>query len=444
MQKQPVVAFLNPPFWALEPIPNNPTEKYIRRGIRAGSRWPMTMASNFIPDHFQLGSYVPAPIFMQSAAAWVQRHCPEATVILRDSIARGESYQTFDEWWQTAGVTHVILEVGASSWEHDLRYIKAMKRSVPTLRLAVAGPPARDFSKQNHPEVDAWLLGEYEKNAVKFVNGQSGVIGFDMLTRDELKTAPFPIFDEDCALNYFDSNPLGQAWPHLQLWSSRGCSYKCCFCAWPGTMTSDDPNGDLPRSVRFYDYTWLYDFISYRMANAAARGTPIKSIYFDDDCFNLSDRHVLSVCNVMRRIKLPWTAMCRIDTIKRETWESMKESGCVGVKVGFESGSQRVNDEIVHKKLDISDGEKTARWLRSIGLSIHSTWTIGLPGELSHERQQTLNLIKHFSDTGVHDTYQLSGTAEIAGTPLANTKHDDPFYVASPDGNKKIEEMTQK
>jgi radical SAM superfamily enzyme YgiQ (UPF0313 family) len=174
-----------------------------------------------------------------SAAAWVQRAIPEAKVSIRDSIARGESYADFDAYWNANPPTHVIMEVGASSWEHDYRYIQAMKHSLPSVLVAVAGPPARELSKAKdgmdgaiYQHVDAFLLGEYEKCASRFVNGERGVIGFDMLTRDELKTAPFPMFDEEVALNYFDANPKGQLAPHLQLWGSRGCSYKCCFCAW--------------------------------------------------------------------------------------------------------------------------------------------------------------------------------------------------------------------
>lgn len=444
MQKQPVVAFLNPPFWALEPIPNNPTEKYIRRGIRAGSRWPMTMASNFIPDHFQLGSYVPAPIFMQSAAAWVQRYCPEATVILRDSIARGESYQTFDEWWQTAGVTHVILEVGASSWEHDLRYIKAMKRSVPTLRLAVAGPPVRDFSKQNHPEVDAWLLGEYEKNAVKFVNGQSGVIGFDLLTKNELATAPFPMFDEDCWWHYADSNPKGAKIPELQLWASRGCWAVCNFCSFPATMTNDDPLGKGGRKVRFYNIDWLHSFIITRMEKAMADGKPLATIRFDGDTENCSDKHTLAICKMMKQIGLPWSMMCRADTSSPEVWKAMKDSGCFGVKLGFESGSDRIVNEVVGKKLDLRAAADTARYLRSIGLEVHGTFMIGHPTETPEEVQMTHDFIKELYATNGLSSHQLSGTATLDGTPLANSTITDPNFERNSDGQSKVEHLTKK
>lgn len=436
------VLFANLPWWQVE-TPCGTGAAQLRQGIRAGSRWPFTRTTPFLPGRFEFGHYLPFPAFLASAAAWVARENPQASVALRDSIARGESYADFDNYWNAHPPTHVILEVGASSWEHDLRYIRVMKQSLPSVKIAVAGPPAREFSKTTEAGlVDAWLLGEYEKPASRFVNGETGVIGFDMLTREELRNAPFPLFDEEVSLNYFDANPVGQLAPHLQLWGSRGCSYKCCFCSWPGTMTSDDPHGDAPRSVRFYSPEWIEAFIRERMAKAEAQGTPLRSVYFDDDTGNLSQKHILGVCEVMKRIGLPWSMMCRADTLDKDGWRAMKEAGCFGVKLGFESGSQRVIDEIVHKKLNLVEAMQTARWLRSeLGMTVHGTFTVGLPGEQPEEVQETIAFIRNGYATGGLTSHQLSGTAEIPGTPMADMGKNDPSYVRSTDGNKKIEDM---
>ena len=228
----------------------------------------------------------------------------------------------------------------------------------------------------------------------------------------------------------------------------------CCFCAWPGTMTGDDPDGTKPRSVRFYKPEWIEAFIRERMAKAAAKGTPLQSIYLDDDTANLSNKHTLEICAVMKRIGLPWSAMCRADTSTPETWKAMKDAGCFGVKLGFESGSQRVVDDIVGKKLDLRKAEATARWLRSsVGMTVHGTFTVGLPGETDAERQQTITFIRELYASGGLDTHQLSGTALIEGTPLEKiaagetltafpgAKQDGHFTV-SHDGVKKLEGMT--
>ena len=42
--------------------------------------------------------------------------------------------------------------------------------------------------------------------------------------------------------------------------------------------------------------------------------------------------------------------MCRADTIRMDLWKEMRDSGCFGVKLGFESGNQLVVDTIVNKR----------------------------------------------------------------------------------------------
>lgn len=437
--------FANPPWWGEHPFP--------WQGIRAGSRWPFTRQRAFDPDAFRFGSYMPFPFFLASAAGHVDRECEDIEVAVRDSVARGESYTSFLRAVMNFAPDAMVVEVGAASWEHDRNFLRMVKHAIPKLRIAIAGPTARTVAVE--ADFDAYLLGEYEHASVAFARGKDGVIDPRLLTVAELKEAAFPMFDERAALHYWDGCPKGQQAPHLQLFASRGCPYRCCFCAWPATMTGNDPDGNGKRSVRFYSVQWLEDFIRMRMDVAAhVHDQPLRSIYFDDDTFNLSDRHVLEVCEMMKRIGLPWSAMCRADTSKRETWQAMRDSGCFGVKLGFESASQRVVDEIVGKNLNIAEGIETARWLRSIGMTVHGTFTVGLPGEKDAERIATSEFIKrHWVDSGgdALDTYQLSGTATIEGTPLDRIAHGEKlakFPGATPlnfevnaDGLRKLSEM---
>ena len=441
------VLFTNPPWFTQEPHPEQAGRQILRRGIRAGSRWPFTIPSHYNPDNFQFGGYLPFPYFLASAAGYVALN-PSYKVTFRDSIARGESYAAFFSALNHIRPDHVILEVGAASWDHDLQVIGIIKKMLPGVMVAVAGPTAKTASETDRSGlVDAWLLGEYEKNAARFVAGATGVLQYDLLTKEEMNTLPLPMVDDSAALNYWDACPEGQLAPHLQMLTSRGCPYKCCFCAWPATMTGNDPDGTKPRSVRFHSAAWVQNYIT----KFHEKYPRIRSVYFDDDTFNLNDRHVLEICEVMKHIGLPWTAMCRADTSKRETWMAMRDSGCRGVKLGFESGSQRVVDQIVNKKLNLKEAAETAIWLRQIGLSVHGTFTIGLPGETKEERAETVHFIKTLYQRGGLDTHQLSGTATIEGTPLDAISHgeklavypgaDNADFVRNHDGAKKAEDM---
>ena len=110
------ILFSNAPHWELERDGEN---KYLRGGIRAGSRWPFTRRSPYEPDAFRFGSYMPYPFFLGSAAAYVKRALPDAKVLLIDSIARGDSYSKFFRQMEYIKPTHYIIETGAASWAHD-------------------------------------------------------------------------------------------------------------------------------------------------------------------------------------------------------------------------------------------------------------------------------------------------------------------------------------
>lgn len=442
------ILFSNPPWW------EGSNGKPLRQGIRAGSRWPFTRHACHEPDAFRFGGYLPFPFFMGYAASYAQREFPAAQVVIRDSIARGESYVTWAKAVVEMAPDFIVIESATPSWEHDLGLIMYLRRVLPGLGLILAGPIAAAKSLGDIGEacVPRTLLGqvqgEYEKGVCRVIRGERGLIPHDLLTRDEMNAAPAPMFDEACAQHYWDACPVGQQAPQLQVWSSRGCPHKCIFCVWPAVMTGNDPDGTRARSVRHYSLTYMNQFLRDRLQVAELRGTPYRSIYFDDDTFNLGDKHVLAMCEVMKGIGLPWSAMCRADSIKRETWLVMKQSGCFGVKLGFESGNQYVVDQIVNKKLDLTAAAATVHYLKSLGMTVHGTFTYGLPGETAEQREDT----KRYIASLPFDSVQESGTAEIEGTPLHTLRqagHLDKYvgasmaegYQVNTDGQRKIEEI---
>lgn len=434
------ILFSNPPWWVQD-------GGALRKGIRAGSRWPFTIGAFHQPDHFKFGGYLPNPLFMEHAAGFTQGMLPDAQIIIRDSIARGEGYYKFCNYVRDEKPDFIVIETGSASLEHDLVLIRNLESKV-----IVCGPIAKEKQQAvlDTPNVVAVVNGEYDKQVPMIIwKNLRGIFGRDLLATEEMNSA-LPMRDEAAWDHYWDACPAGTKAPQLQVWSSRGCPFRCCFCVWPATMTGDDDNGKGKRSVRYYSRDYLE-----RLLTDAFDRHPYKTVYFDDDTFNLSDKHVLEVCELMDGNKVPWSAMCRADTIKPQTWMKMYDSGCFGVKIGFESGSQYVIDKIVGKRLNLAEAAKTAKWLQDLGMSVHGTFTIGLPGETRAQAQETLDFIKRLYEDRAISTHQLSGTSVIDGTPLARIAAGDTLdayagarpggsFVNSPDGQAKIEEMMAK
>jgi hypothetical protein len=454
--------FSNPPWW-------DDSQPHLRKGIRAGSRWPFTTWAPHAPDEFRFGGYLPFPFFLAHAASYTQRELPTAHVVIRDSIARGESYNTYFEHIADEHYDYIIVETATPSWDHDTHLLHRYAALSPNARVILTGTldvkNAEEIFRR-HPNVCAIVQGEYDKRIAAAIRqiealGMSRppprVLHHDLLTVEEMADSPIPMWDEACATHYWDACPSGQQPTQLQLWTSRGCPFKCIFCVWPAVMTGHDPDGTRPRKVRSYSPEYVEKHIRARLSALSSQPSapPISSIYIDDDTFNLTEKHTLAICEVMKRIGLPWSAMCRADTISHTTWRVMKESGCFGVKLGFESGSQHVVDHIVNKRLDLAKAEReTLPFLQSLGLTVHTTWTVGLPGETPEQQNETRRAIERFYQNGLHQTHQLSGTAEVEGTPLHTLRTGgaalakyagakiDAGYVVSPDGQRKIEQLT--
>jgi radical SAM superfamily enzyme YgiQ (UPF0313 family) len=108
--------------------------------------------------------------------------------------------------------------------------------------------------------------------------------------------------------------------------------------------------------------------------------------------------------------------MSRADTFKPEQWKLMAEAGLVAVKFGVESGDQAMVDAM-GKRLDLQRLRETMQVCRDLGISVHLTFTVGLPGEsretLAHTRELILELLP--------DSLQISRAMPLPGTTLEDT-----------------------
>jgi len=359
-----------------------------------------------------------------------------------------ESYHSYFRHLEKERYEYIFIETATPSWENDSRIISEIHNRMPQSKIVITGPIAATKSDEilTYYPVHACIRGEYEKGSVRVLDGKCGIVDFDLLTPEEMNSGLFAYFDEVYACRYWDANPIGQTAPHAQIWSSRECPFKCILCVWPATMTGNDPDRTGLRVVRYYTADYIEAFIRELLERFH-----FKCIFFDDDTFNLGNKHVIEMCEVMRRIRIPWAATCRADTIKIDTWRLMTESGCFGVKIGFESGNQWVVDKIVNKHLDLEYAGGVVHELKRLGMTVHGTFTYGLPGETKKQMLDT----KRFIASLPLDSYQESGTAETEGTPLHTLcetgKLDkyqgariDANYRGEVDGNKKWQHLVEE
>ena len=140
----PRVLFSNPPWWVSgQPCRLTALERLTlgEAGVRAGSRWPFTYRGWSRPGFRVRLDYVPYPFFMGYAATYLAK-ATGAGVVLRDSIAVRETYDSYFRYLAAQRFDMIFIETASPSWDHDRIVIEKIKKMLPQTTIVVTGPIA--------------------------------------------------------------------------------------------------------------------------------------------------------------------------------------------------------------------------------------------------------------------------------------------------------------
>ncbi len=380
-------------------------------GVRAGSRWPHLEEEG--------NRYLPFPFYMAYACAILEREGYACRMI--DGVAERISEDEYIKRAIEFQPDVTILEVSTASLPIDVRQAQRIKEHCPHTKIVFSGihlDMYRPGFLDEFPVVDFVMKGEYDLIALNLIKAIEGNIQFSQVPglvyregeqstetdRGEviynLEEIPWPSRAQLPMMNYYDL-PGGIPEPSLQLWASRGCPFKCIFCAWPQIMYGNN-------AYRTREAGDICDEIE-----AMVKDYGFRSYYFDDDTFNIGKKRIMSLCDEIRRreINLPWAAMSRADTSDRETFKALKDAGLQGIKFGVESGSQELVNN-AQKSLKLDKVEQSVRYCHEIGIHVHLTFSFGLPGETWDTVHQTINFAKKLNP----DTVQFSLMTPFPGS----------------------------
>jgi anaerobic magnesium-protoporphyrin IX monomethyl ester cyclase len=412
-------------------LANPPWSREGRLGVRAGARWAFTMAAG---KGDKIPPYVPFPFFLAYAAA-VLEHAG-VNVQLVDAIAEGMGPEAFLETVTNFAPPLVLLETSTPSINSDLRLSAEIKDRLPGVKIALCGPHVSALpikTLESSRQVDFILVGEYEYTlrdlVISFDAGNDhgdvqglvwrGVNGEVRVNEarppiKNLDALPWPARHLLPMHNYCDSF-AGLPMPGLQMWASRGCPFRCIFCVWPKVMYGG-------QSYRVRNPVDVVDEMEY-----SVREYGLRSVSFDDDTFDIGKVRILKLCSEIRHrnLGLPWTAMARADTADQEMLEAMADAGLYAIKYGVESGVQELVDA-AGKELDLSRVEETVRITQELGVKVHLTFTLGLPGETQETIQRTLAFASQLDP----DSVQFSIATPYPGTTYYDMAQERGMMLA--------------
>jgi anaerobic magnesium-protoporphyrin IX monomethyl ester cyclase len=215
----------------------------------------------------------------------------------------------------------------------------------------------------------------------------------------DLDTLPMPAWDLVDAAPYRDAWTDAHGYFSLNMVSSRGCPYRCNWCAKP--IWGDTYHC---RSAAL---------VAEEMLEIKARFRP-DQVWFADDIFALSQQWTHEFASAVERLgaQIPFKMQSRCDLMTRPTVDALRRAGCTEVWMGVESGAQEVLDAM-DKGTRLGQVYEARENLRRHGIRAGFFLQFGYPGETWTEIEKTIALVRETQpdDIGVSVSYPLPGTA---------------------------------
>src|SRR5437867_3039768 len=215
-------------------------------------------------------------------------------------------------------------------------------------------------------------------------------------------TPSFP-YDVRVAEAMKTENPdlrIGFVGAHVAVDTGRGCRSKCTFCLWPQTVGG---HRYRTRSV---------EHVVAEIALATRYFPQVKEYFFNDDTFTDDLPRAEAIAHQLGKLGVTWSCNAKANVPYR-TLRVMRDNGLRLLLVGYESGNQQILNNI-KKGIRLDIARQFTRDAKALGIKIHGTFILGLPGET---RETIQNTIRFACDIDP-DTVQVSIAAPYRGTAL--------------------------
>ena len=311
-----------------------------------------------------------------------------------------------------------VLHTSAPSFAADVATIKALKAVNPRLKAGLVGAKVAvdpDGSLKASPAIDFVARNEFDFTIKEVAEDRpwsdiaglsyrnaSGVIvhNDERAILENMDLLPFvtPVYKRDLDIDNYFIGYLRH--PYLSLYTGRGCKSRCTFCLWPQTVGG---HRYRTRSV---------GHVVEEIAWAQKAFPLVKEFFFDDDTFTDDLPRAEAIAKELRKLGVTWSCNAKAN-VPRETLKVLREGGLRLLLVGYESGNQKILHNI-KKGMRTDVARKFTKDCRELGITIHGTFIMGLPGETKETIEET---IRFANEINPH-TIQVSLAAPYPGTFL--------------------------
>jgi anaerobic magnesium-protoporphyrin IX monomethyl ester cyclase len=260
-----------------------------------------------------------------------------------------------------------------------------------------------------------------DAHITELIDGLSGIAWHSqgkMLTRSGARVLPNPPGGV-AAWDLVDMDRYRSIWLQahgyfsLNMASSRGCSFRCAWCAkpiWGNQYLQRDPAE-----------------VALEMAHLKQSFNP-DHIWFADDIFGFRVDWVAEFAAAVKAVDgaVPFTIQTRADLLSDRMTEALRDAGCREAWIGAESGSQRVLDAM-NKGTTVAEIRIARERLKSVGIRAGFFIQLGYMDEQLTDIMSTRDLIEESrpEEIGVSVAYPLPGTKfyELVKAQLGGKTH---------------------
>jgi len=222
---------------------------------------------------------------------------------------------------------------------------------------------------ENKTDVSSIKGLAYKNNGLVIVNGERIV--------EDLDSMPFPARH---LLPMDKYHCVITETPFTTMISSRGCPSKCGFCF---KQPSD-------KKIRFRNPIKIVDEMEELILKYH-----VKEIMFYDDSIAIKRNHIVGICEeiIKRKLSIKWESPARIDNMDEELLKLMKESGCIRIRYGVESGNENIL-KLMHKGVSLDKIREVFKLTKKIGIETFAYFIIGYATESPFTVRDSIDFAK--------------------------------------------------
>lgn len=329
---------------------------------------------------------------------------------------------------------------------NQVRDISVLVKDIsPNIKVVCGGPhpSSLPYETMQQSLVDAVFVGESDFSFAEYCDGRDpwSILGLYLRDGDEpvftgwrtpienLDDLPMPAFHLYNTDEYHDMPRLyARRQPVTMLEFSRGCVFKCDFCASKVAMSLGYRKKSPERCVEEVRMIKKLGFREFHLA---------------DDIFTSDQKWAGSVCDALiaADLDMTWTASngIRVESADDSLFRKMAAAGCYRVSFGFESG----NDAVLKAfgkggRASIEQGRRAVSLARKAGLDTTGFFMVGLSPDTEETMEETIEFARKLPV----DLLKFGICIAFPGTPMFDQavkdglirSYDwDDYFVYSPE-----------